>query len=97
MTVCNSARGRRKRCASVLGVVAIVLASAASLNAAAPRLILISGPLLECPILIEDWDQNARIMAGINDRAVAHAEAPADRPFYELALFWGLEWVQVHH
>ncbi len=94
MTVCNSARWRRKRCASVLGVVAIVLASAASLNAAAPRLILISGPLLERPILIEDWDQNARIMAGINDRAVAQAEAPADRPFYELALFWGLEWVQ---
>jgi hypothetical protein len=71
MTVCNSARWRRKGCASFLGVVAIVLASVVSLNAKAPRLILIGGPLLERPILVEDWDHNARIMAGINDRAVA--------------------------
>ena len=65
-----------------------------SLNAAAPRLILISGPLLERPVLIENWDDNMRIMAAINDRSVAESEAVTDRPFYELALFWGLEWVQ---
>jgi hypothetical protein len=35
MTVLNSVRWRRARCASVLGVVAIVLASGVSLNAAA--------------------------------------------------------------
>jgi hypothetical protein len=94
MRVLNSARWRRARCASFLGVVAIVLASGVSLNAAAPRLILISGPLLKRPILIENWDQNARIMGGINDRVRAQSEVPVDRPFYELALFWGLEWVQ---
>ena len=85
---------RGMRCASSLCVVAIVVASVVSLNAAAPRLILISGPLLERPILIEDWDDNARIMAGINERTVAQSEPLVDRPFFELALFWGLEWVQ---
>ena len=94
MTVISSARWRCTRCASSLGVVAVVLASMVSLNAAAPRLILVSGPLLERPVLIEDWDDTSRIMAGINDRAVAQPEALVDRPFYELALFWGLEWVQ---
>jgi hypothetical protein len=59
------------RCASSLGVVAIVLASVVRLEAATPRLILISGPLLERPVLIEDWDDNRRIMAGINESAVA--------------------------
>jgi hypothetical protein len=78
---------------SSLGVVAIVLVSVVSLNAAAPRVILVSGPLLERPILIDDLDDNARIMASVNNRAVAASEAPTDRPYYEFALFWRVEWV----
>ena len=94
MTVFHPERWRRRQCASLVGVVAVVLASVASLNAAAPRLILVGGPLLERPVLIQDWDDTMRIMAGINDRAVAASEPPTDRPYYELALFWGMEWVQ---
>jgi hypothetical protein len=94
MTVINRARWRCTRCVSSLALVVIVVASVVSLDAAAPRLILISGPLLEHPVLIEDWDATSRIMAAINDRAVAESKALVDRPFDELALFWGLECVQ---
>jgi hypothetical protein len=94
MTALNSARWRRAQCSRLAGVVAVVLASVASLNAAAPRLILISGPLLEQPVLIQEWDDTFRVMAGINDRAPAALEIPTDRPYYDLGLFWGMEWVQ---
>jgi hypothetical protein len=80
--------------ASSLGVGAIVLASVVNLSAAAPRLILVSGALLERPVLIEDWDDNMRIMAAVNSRTVAESESLENRPFYEFALFWGAEWVQ---
>jgi hypothetical protein len=92
--IIKSRRWRCPRCASSLGVVAIVLASVVNLSAAAPRLILVSGALLERPVLIEDlWDTNL-ITAGVNNRAVAESEALENRTFYEFALFWGPEWVQ---
>jgi hypothetical protein len=50
--------------------------------------------LLERPVLIQDWDDTMRIMAGVNDRAIAASEAPTDRPYYDCALFWGMEWVK---
>jgi hypothetical protein len=84
----------RRTAVGSLGAVAIVLASVVNLSAAAPRIILVSGPLLERPILIQDWNDNMRIMGGVNNRAGAASEAPADRPYYEFALFWGMEWVQ---
>ena len=88
------ARWRYTRCANSFSVIAIVLASVVSLSAAAPRLILVRGALLERPVLIEDWEDNARIIAAINSPVVAEVEALASRPFYEFALFWGSEWVQ---
>ncbi len=63
-----------------LVAVAIVLASVVNLSAAAPRIILVSGPLLERPVLIQDWADNMRIMAGVNNQTVAASETPADRP-----------------
>jgi hypothetical protein len=55
---------------------------------------LISGPLVEQPVLIQEWDDTMRVMAGINDRAPAALTVPTERPYYDLALFWGMEWVQ---
>jgi len=78
---------------SLLGAVIIVLASVASLDAKGPRLVLISGPLLTRPILIEDWMDTSRLTAGINERADQEPKALADRPVYELALFCGMKWV----
>jgi hypothetical protein len=95
LTILKSTRSRRAPSTTfLLGLIAVVLASVTRLNAAAPRLILISGPLVARPVLIDDWNDTSRIMAGINDRAVAQSDALVDRPFYDLALFWGLEWVQ---
>jgi hypothetical protein len=65
----------RRTAVESLGAVAIVLASVVNLSAAAPRLILVSGPLLQRPILIDDWDDTMRIMAAINDPVDAESEA----------------------
>jgi hypothetical protein len=94
MTILGRARSRRTRGARAVGVVALALVQASTLNAAAPRLALVSGALLERPVLIQDWDDTMRIMAGINNRASAPSDALTGRPYYELALFWGMEWVQ---
>jgi hypothetical protein len=57
-------------------------------------LILVSGFDLARPILIGEWDDTMRVMAGINRRATAPSGELTGRPYYRLALFWGLDWVK---
>jgi len=69
-------------------VTALVLAPQA--GAAAPRYILVSGPCLSEPVLLESWSENGTLLSALvaaprvkGIRAVRH------RQRLDLALFWG--------
>ena len=82
------------RQARLLAIITVVLASALSLSAAGPRLILVTGALLEGPTVLENWDDNVRLMGAVANPTTVEAGTLAGRPFYSLALFWGPEWAQ---
>jgi hypothetical protein len=59
-------------------------------EAAAPRYILVSGPGLERPVILGNWNENLAFLIGL---IPAGRPAPGwrdDRPRYDLALFWGV-------
>jgi hypothetical protein len=78
-----------------LGLVAVVVAAAAALaapaHAAAPNYILVSGPGLQQPALLDDWSENAQLLLAIANAPRAKRPALrglAKRPRYDLAEFW---------
>lgn len=60
--------------------------------AAAPPLILVSGPLLPQPIALADWGQNIALVSSGADDPRGQLELPAGRLHFDLALFSGDEW-----
>lgn len=72
-----------------MAVLAVSLTLAASANAAAPRYILVSGPGLTRPVLMDDWQENGELLAALSHEPLAPRARLRDRPRYDLALFWG--------
>jgi hypothetical protein len=73
-------------------VVAIAAALAAPAQAAAPNYILVSGPGLAQPVVLDDWSENGRLLVAIGNGPRAKRAALrglARRPRYDLAEFWG--------
>lgn len=84
--------GGMRRLFIVLGAAGLALVVAASVQAAAPRYILVDGPRLERPILLADWEENHALILAVSraPRAkVATSRGLARRPRYRVALFWG--------
>ena len=79
-----------------LALVGAVVAAAASLaapaQAAAPNYILVSGPGLAQPVVLDDWSENGRLLAAIGHGPRAKRAALrglARRLRFDLAEFWG--------
>jgi hypothetical protein len=77
------------------GLVGAVLAAAVALavpaRAAAPNYILVSGPGLEQPVVLDDWSENGQLLVAIANGP--RAKRPglrglARRPRFDLAEFW---------
>jgi hypothetical protein len=76
----------------LVAALAATLALAAPARAAAPRYILVSGPDLARPVLLDNWGENGALLA-----ALVNARRPTGpvvrglsrRPRLHLALFWG--------
>lgn len=62
--------------------------------AAAPRLMMIYGGTLVRPIILSDWQENGRLLAAITEEVKVISEELAQRPNFQVALFWGPEWAQ---
>jgi hypothetical protein len=58
--------------------------------AAAPWLVLVYGPPLDRPVLLDNWSDTFALL-GAEAPDIQLAEL-ADRPFLSLALFWGPKW-----
>ena len=79
------------RFAIVGAVLAAAVALAVPARAAAPNYILVSGPGLEQPVVLDDWSENGQLLVAIGNGARAKRPALrglARRPRYDLAEFW---------
>jgi hypothetical protein len=74
---------------AVTVLIVLMLAVVSPLEAAAPRLLMVYGAHLQKPVLLSDWGE---IFKMFTSTAAETNVNLADRPFYELALFWGPEW-----
>jgi len=68
--------------------------SALPVEAAAPRLLIVYGPPLTRPVILDDWQENLTLMLAATDNAGISADALQGRPYVRLAFFWGPEWAQ---
>jgi len=57
--------------------------------AAAPPIILVTGPPLAQTVALTTWDLNVELMGSGADHPIGQLEPPAGRPFLDLALFTG--------
>jgi hypothetical protein len=67
---------------------AAAVALAAPAWAAAPNYILVSGPGLQRPVLLGNWDENGSFLAALVDAPRA-PRPPAGARRFDLAMFWG--------
>jgi hypothetical protein len=79
------------RAVTVAAVLALALVFALPADAAAPNYILISGPRLEHPVLLADWNENLDLMSALIGAPRAKGRAIQGlrrRPSFDLAEFW---------
>jgi hypothetical protein len=79
-------------------VVAAAVALAAPAHAAGPNYILVNGPGLQPPVLLDDWSENTQLLVAIarGPRAKRAAlRGLARRPRYDLAEFWDWSFLPV--
>ncbi len=72
--------------------VAVLLAAllcVTSLEAAAPRLLMVYGASFQKPVLLSEWGKIFKMFTSTPAETDVNLN---DRPFFELALFWGPEW-----
>lgn len=72
---------------AVIVLVAVLLVAGPA-QAAAPRLIMVSGAPLAKPVLLSDWDEIATLYGMLFNGPAAPSEPRVGRPSLQLALFW---------
>jgi hypothetical protein len=77
-------------------VVAVLIAAGLAIPvfAAAPRIMIIYGGTLTQPIILVDWQENLQLMSSVSDVAQVTPADLAQRPYFQVAMFWGPDWVQ---
>lgn len=83
-------RARRLSLPSLAFLAALAFAHA--VEAAAPRFIMIHGGSLDKPIVLSDHQETMSFIYSIRHGAEASAESLQERPYFEMAFFWGPEW-----
>ena len=61
---------------------------------AAPSIILFHGSRLPKPVFVADFKQNAVLMAAVTQAVNVREDTLTQRPFVEVAMFWGPDWHQ---
>lgn len=78
---------------AVLFVLLTGLILALPVLAAAPRIIIIHGSLLRERVVLSDRDQNLKFMLSISEPANISEDQLNNRPYLDIAMFWGPAWV----
>lgn len=61
---------------------------------AAPEIILFHGSALSKPIITTGWEHNAVLMEAVTQVTSVSEDALKNRPFIDVAMFWGPDWYQ---
>jgi len=69
-------------------VAAAALVLVASASAAAPRYVMVTGPGLARPVLLDDWSENLQLMGAIAYGDPVRAAQLVRRPRFLVSLFW---------
>ena len=59
---------------------------------AAPEIVMLHGGSLRERVVIADWSTNHRLLAGLVPQASVPESVLRNRPYFDVALFWGTEW-----
>ena len=78
----------------IVGSFVIVLGSAVSAKAAAPKVIMFYGGVLSKPIILNNWSENLSFMIATDKQVSISEKELKDSPSIEVAFFWGPKWVQ---
>jgi hypothetical protein len=74
--------------------IAVALAAPApAAQAAAPRIVIVSGKLLARQVVISDWNAIFRVVEPVASAANVKRARLAGRPRLRLSMFWGPRWV----
>jgi hypothetical protein len=77
---------------ALLVVATSALAGASAAEAAAPRIIIVSGPPLSHQVAISDWGRIATILWSDPAASPIPRRQLADRPRLRVSMFWGPQW-----
>lgn len=83
-------RGLTRTGVVLMTAVALLLLPPA-VRAAVPRIVLVTGPSLPVPVVLSDWGDNGQLLSG-DERSDLSPDDLIGRPFFDLWLFWGVEW-----
>jgi hypothetical protein len=77
---------------AVLAVAVVAAVGASTADAAAPRVILVSGPPLQRPIVISNWSENGAFFSAAAHSIGTRRPGLTARPSFRLSFFWGPGW-----
>src|SRR5687767_9415290 len=75
-----------------MSLIVIVLIMTIPLVAAAPRIIMFSGPRLDRPVVLTDWQANMDLVQALEQTTYVGADQLKDRPYLTVSFFWGPRW-----
>ena len=85
----NSCRRSLVLIAALVGAVLLTQ----EVDAAAPWFVIFQGNLLQKRIVLTDWHENQRLMLSVAEAVNVSDRELQDRPYIEIAYFWGPDWV----
>jgi hypothetical protein len=83
-----------RRATGVLAVVCVSLVWGASLHAAFPRLVMVSGGALKASVVMTDWELTATMLQNLGSPKPIPVAQLEGRPFLQVSMFWGPQWKQ---
>src|SRR5262245_59231308 len=72
----------------------VVASSVGGAMAAAPRVILVHGELVNDTLRFADWEENLQLITSIGERPSISPAELTNRPSVKLSFFWGPGWDQ---
>ena len=77
---------------ALLAAIVLLAASAGTAQAAAPRIVIVSGKPLRHQVVVSDWGRIFAIVDGIAGARPVPRARLANRPRLTFAMFWGPRW-----
>ena len=74
----------------IVAMLLLVFLGLVTADGAIPRVLMVHGGILRRPIVVDDWPAMFQIL----DSAAPETTEPKNRPYLDLALFWGTEWIR---